>query len=271
MPAIDLARLKTQAARLIDYFDQPDFFVRQLHEMLEFYTNLTLRPAQAAIRASLPSYRTPKPVMRQIESELEAPADQYPLHAVALTNALWKAGYLETRLLACCLLSGIPPASALPLFSLLSQWILQSKDAEIQQALLTDAFRRLRRENAEVFLLLIEEWLNSTDHRIQVWGLRALIPLINEPGFENLPAIFRLVRPAIESASPSTQLDLLSCLRALEGVSLTETLHFLREVSSASQNPQMIRILRRMLPALPLKLQEGLRETLRMPAKGNTG
>lgn len=108
------------------------------------------------------------------------------------------------------------------------------------------------------------------DSKWQIWGLRALIPLINEPGFENLPTIFRLVRPAIESASPSTQLDLLSCLRALEGVSLTETLHFLREVSSASQNPQMIRILRRMLPALPPELQEGLRETLRMPAKGNT-
>ncbi|MDI6769285.1 MAG: DNA alkylation repair protein [Anaerolineales bacterium] len=267
MPAIGLAHLKSQAARLIDNFDQPDLFVRQLHEMLDFYTNLTLRPAQAAVRASLPSYRTPKPVMRQIERELEAPADQYPLDAVALTNALWKAGYLETRLLACHLLGSIPPASALPLFSLLSEWILQSKDAAIQQALLTDAFRLLRRENAEVFLLLIEEWLNSTDHRIQVWGLRALLPLINEPGFENLPAIFRLLRPTLESASPSTQLDLLSCLRALERVSLTETLHFLREVSSTSQNPQMIRILRRMLPSLPLELQEGLRETLRVPAK----
>lgn len=263
MPAIDLGRLKTQAAQLIETFDQPERFVRQLHEMLEFYTNRTIRPAQAARRASLPSHRTPKPVLRQIASELESPADQYPLHATALTSALWKASYLETRLLACHLMGYIPPASAMPLFSLLPEWVHQSKDPEIQGALLTDALRRLRRENPEAFLLLIEDWLKSPDHRAQIWGLRALIPLLNEPGFENLPTVFRLLRPTLETARPATQLDLQACLAALGRISVTETLYFLREVIAASKNPEMLRILRRMLPTCSPELQAGLRETLR--------
>ena len=263
MPAIDLGRLKTQAARLIESFDQPEAFVRQLHEMLEFYTNRTIRPAQAATRASLPSYHTPQPVLRQIESELETPADQYPLNAIALASALWKASYLETRLLACHLVGFIPPASAMPLFSLLPEWVQQSKDPEIQAALLTDALKRLRRENSQVLLLLVEDWLKSPDHRAQIWGLRGLIPLLDEPGFENLPTVFRILRPAVETARPSTQLDMQVCLAALERISLTETLHFLREVIEVSNNPEMLRILRRMLPTCSAELQTGLRELLR--------
>jgi len=263
MPAIDLGRLKTHAARLIEYFDQPEEFVRQLHEMLGFYTNRTIRPAQAAVRASLPSYRVPKPVMRQIASEMESPADQFPLHATALASALWNASYLETRLLACHLIGFIPPASAMPLFSLLPEWVQQSKDPEIQAALLTDALKRLRRENSHVLLLLIEDLLKSPDHRAQIWGLRALIPLLDEPGFENLPAVFRILRSAVETARPSTQMDLQACLASLERISLTETLHFLREVIAASKNPEMLRILRRMLPTGSPELQAGLRELLR--------
>ncbi len=263
MPAIDLGRLKTQAARLSDYFDQPDVFVHQLHEMLESYTNRTIRPAQAAVRSSLPSYRVPKPVLRQIESELEALADQFPPQATELVNALWKASYLETQLLACHLMGYIPPASAMPLFSLLPEWTQQSKDLAIQEALLTDALRRLRRENSKVLLILIEDWLKSSDYRAQIWGLRALIPLLNEPGFENLPAVFRILRPAVEAARPGTQLDLQACLAALARVSLTETVYFLREVIATSQDAEMLRILRRMLPTLPPDIQSGLREVLR--------
>jgi hypothetical protein len=263
MPAIDLGRLKTQAAQLTGCFDQPDVFIRHLQEMLEYYTNRTVRPAQAAVRAALPSYRVPRPVMRQIAIELEAPADQNPLQAIALSSALWQAGKLETRLLACHLMGFIPPASAMPLFSLLPEWMEQSKDPPIQAALLTDALRRLRRENIPVLLILIEDWLRTRDDKRQVWGLRALIPLLSEPTFENLPAALRVLRPAVETARPSTQLDLQACLAALARLSLTETLHFLQEVVTKAQNPEMRRILQRMLPTFPPELQNPLRELLR--------
>jgi len=262
MPAIDLSRLKTQAARLSEYFGQPEAFLRGLHELLDYYTNRTMRTAQIAQRLALPTYRTPRPVLRQIEAELAPLADERPLEATALTYALWDAGSLESRLLAARLLGMIPPAAAMPAFGRLPDWLRVSTDRDIRQALLTEALSRVRRENTDIFLTLLEDWLRSPLSGVQVWGLRALIPVL-EADFENLPAIFRILRPAVEAAGPSTQIELQACLAALGRVSLTETVYFLGEIIKSNPNPMMIRTLRRILPGLPTNLQAGLREQLR--------
>ena len=112
MPAINLAQLKTQTALLSEKFNQPEGFVLQLNVLLDFYTNRTIRSTQIARRLSLPTYRTPKPVLRQIQFELAHQAEKQPAQAIALANSLWRAGWLETRLLAAYLLGCIPPAQA---------------------------------------------------------------------------------------------------------------------------------------------------------------
>ena len=263
MPAINLAHLKTQAARLADAFGTPDIFERELHEMLDFYTNRTRRTDQAAKRYSLPIYYTPMPVLRQIELELEPLADARPLEALTLTEVLWQARSLESRLLAAYLLGTIPPANALTLLSHLPDWLRFTTDREIRRALLTDALARVRHENPVALLLLLEAWLKSPNQRLQAWSLEALVPLVEDKHFENLPTVFRLLRPAIEAVSPSTQLELQACLAALERVSLTETTAFLRDLLEASSSPVLLSMLRRMLPAFSPKLQSTLREWLR--------
>ena len=262
MPAINLARLKTQTARLSDHFGQPEIFLHDLQEVLDFYTNRTMRTSQVVRRLSLPTYHTPVPVMRQIERELLPLAEAQPTESVNLVYALWDAGSLETRLLAGRLLGMIPTTQAVPAFSHLPEWLVKSTDIQVRQALLVDAFARVRRDNPDVFFLLLEDWLKSERADLQMWGLQALIPLLQEPGFENLPAVFRILRPAVRNASPTTQLDLQACLTALEQVSLTETLIFLREILNADPTPNFLRILQRILPAFSPKMQTGLRESL---------
>ena len=100
MPAINLARLKIQAVHLSEKFSQPEAFVHALDELLDFYTNRTIRATQIAQRLSLPTYHTPSPVLRQIQGELAPLAEAHPLEAISLINALWKSGSLESRLLA---------------------------------------------------------------------------------------------------------------------------------------------------------------------------
>jgi hypothetical protein len=221
-----------------------------------------MRTSQIAQRLALPTYKTPRPVLRQVEAELAPLADEHPLEAIALIYALWDAGSLETRLLAARLLGMIPPAAAMPAFGRLPDWLRVSTDREVRQALLTEALGRVRRENTEVFLTLLEDWLRSPLSGFQVWGLQALIPVL-VADFENLPAVFRILRPAIEAAGPSTQIELQDCLAALGRVSLAETLYFLGEILRSSPNPMMVRTLRRILPGLPPDLQAGLRELLR--------
>jgi hypothetical protein len=265
MPAIDLARLKTQSAQLADKFNEPEAFIHELNGILDFYTNRTIRATQIARRLSLPTYRTPAPVLRQIQTELRSLAGIRSIEAIALTNALWKAGSLETRLLAAYLLGSIPPAQSFPTMARLPDWLAQSTDKEVRTALLTDAFARLRRENPEAMFILLEDWLKSPRNSLQVWGLRALIPLLTDPHFENLPAVFRIMKPALRSAGPVTQLELHDCLSTLEQVSLIETLAFLREIIKDNPAPLMLRTLSRILPGLSLDLQAGVRELLRKP------
>jgi len=263
MPAINLARLKTEAAWLSEKFSEPEAFVRDLNEMLDFYTNRTIRATQIARRLSLPTYRTPAPVLRQIQAELVPLADTHPTEALALTNALWQAGSLEARLLAAYLLGSIPLAQAIPALTRLPDWLAQSTDKEIRTAMLTDALARLRRENPEALFILLEDWLKSPRNSLQVWGLRALIPMLTDPHFENLPAVFRILKPAVRSAGPTTQLELQACLATLGQVSLTETLAFLRETIGDTPAPLMLRTFHRILAGLPPELQAGLREILR--------
>ncbi len=263
MPAINLARLKTQTARLSEKFSEPEAFVRALNELLDFYTNRTIRSTQIAQRLSVPTYRTPAPVLRQIQAELASLAGTRSIEAIALTNALWKAGTFEARLLAAYLLGSIPPAQAIPALTRLPDWLAQSTDKEIRSALLTDAFARLRRENPEALFILLEDWLKSPRSSMQVWGLRALIPMVTNPQFENLPAVFRILRPAVQSAGPVTQLELQACLATLEQVSPIETLAFLRENIGDNPAPLMLRTFRRILSGLSPELQAGLREMLR--------
>jgi hypothetical protein len=263
MPAINLARLKTQAIRLSEKFHEPDGFIHELNEMLDYYTNRTIRSTQIARRLSLPTYRTPRPVLRQIQAELQPLAGIHSMDAIALTNALWKAGSLEARLLAACLLGSIPLAQAIPSLARLPEWLAQSTDKEVQSALLTDSFSRLRRENPESFFLLLEEWLKSPRNSLQAWGLRALIPMLTDPTFENLPTVFRILRPAITFAGPVTQLDLQACIATLEKVSQTETQAYLRDIIGDHPAQMMLRTLRRILPGLSPELQEYLKEILR--------
>jgi hypothetical protein len=263
MPAINLARLKTQSVRLSEKFSQPDIFVHDLNELLDFYTNRTIRATQIARRLSLPTYHTPAPVLRQIQGELAPLAESHPIEAIALTNALWKAGSLESRLVAASLLGSIPLSQAIPTLALLPKWLAQSTDKQVLTALLTDAFARLRRENSQELFNLLEGWLKSPRSALQVWGLRALIPMLKDPHFENLPAVFRILKPAVMSAGPTTQLELQACLATLEEVSFTETLAFLREITSDNPPPLMLRIFHRILAGLSPELQSSLREMLR--------
>src|SRR5512140_3214531 len=148
MPAIDLSRMKKQAARLADFFFVPDEFIRNLHELLDTYVNYTVRkPRAAAPGANLPTYRTPPVIVRQIEQELGAKA-ALPENSDAtleLADRLWDEEWLEMRILAAFLLGSIPPSEE-RLLARLTAWTQQLFDADLRSELLSTSLRRMRRE-----------------------------------------------------------------------------------------------------------------------------
>jgi hypothetical protein len=263
MPAIDLTRLKKQSGKLVEFFDQPEFFLIHLGEMLEYYTNRTFRASQLILEASLPTYFTPRPVLRQIERDLEKLSDHKPGAAVLLTTALWEASYYEACLLSAFLLGTIPLPSAMTLLTKLPQWLYETRSQDIKTALLTSSLARLRKENPQTLILLIKGWLMSPGPKTQTWGLHAFIPLIQQLGYNDLPQIFEILRPTIETISPSTQMDIQACILTLYSISPIETLHYLSAIFQGNTNPQAFRVFGRLLRGFPPEMQSNLRSILK--------
>jgi hypothetical protein len=262
MPAIDLARLKKQTARLADLFDQPADFLREHREILDHYVNRTLRTQTVAPSSVLPTYRTPSVVLRHIENELGPVAARRPIPALELADALWDEGWLETKLLASFLLGRIPPQEE-RLLARLTAWTQAVRDPSVRAALLTTSLTRLRKETPELFLVLVKEWLHPARQRMWSNGIQALVPLILEEDFDNLPPIFEIIEPIIKAAPAALQFDLQELLTTLYQASPEETTYFLQQILKGTKSPLPAISLRRMLPELPQGLQASLREILR--------
>lgn len=263
MPAIDIARLKTQAAVLVEKFDQPAVFIKELHGILDLYADRTLRRGLVATPLSVvPAYRTPAAVLRQIDMELGPLASAFPEQAMALTDALWKDGYLETRLLAAALLGRIHPSTQL-LSERVTAWVSRSKDEQIRQALVTTSLNRIRQETPSVFLSLMRGWFNPETPKMWVNAIHAVIPLLQDPNYQNLPPIYNLLSPVLKDFPALLQNELAELINALYAASPVETTYFLRQIITASTSPQTPIILRRILPQLPSTLRPTLLELIR--------
>ena len=259
MPAIDLARLRKQANRLADFFFLPEDFLKHLREMLEFYVNYSLRKKEnIAPGSNLPTYRTPFVVMRQIENAIGAIATENPHYALELADLLWDEGYIETRLLAAFLLGRIPPQEE-RLLARLTAWTQQVLDSNVRGALLTTSFSRMRAETPDEFLAVVGEWLHPARQRLWPNGIQALLPMITDPNFENLPPIFELTRPIIEAAPGVLQNDIANLINAFYRVSPSETEYYLHEILENTPNPLTSVTLRRILKTFPPELQASLR------------
>lgn len=264
MPAIQPARLRQQAVLITQHFDNPAAFVRSLHHLFEFYADRARRPGQSGIPGPLLSaYKVHPPVLRQILLELTPLATAKPEQGLALCDALWQEPYLEFRMLSAMLLGKIPVESPQQIITRLEHWIKPDLEDHLIDILFKNSMIHLREENPEAMLRLIHSWMVESEPLKQQVGLRALMPLIKDPEFENLPTIFRLINPLARTAHPSLRQDLLDVIVALARRSPKETAYFLRktlELPSATDTPWLIR---QSLPEFPSDIQTSLRDSVR--------
>ncbi len=248
MPAIDLMRLRQQVTRLAEFFFLPSEFVRHLRELFETYYNPSLRLTQASTPFALPSYRLSPIILRTVEQAVRNLAASYPEYALDLADALWKEEVLEMRQLAAFLLGQVPPREEW-LLPRLTAWVNQVQDEALRLSLLENGLRRLRRESPKAFLSLIAEWLHPERPNLWENGLRALLPFLDEGGFENFPEFFSLLRPVLESAPPLLQNEIIEVLQRLFRRLPQETLFTLQRWLEENPASPLRRSLRQILPA----------------------
>src|SRR5258706_7497641 len=99
IPAIDIARLKIQAAVLVEKFDQPAVFLKGLHEILDHYADRTMRIGVVASPVSvLPAYRAPQAGFRPKENGMAPPGRGLPPQGLAPTGGPLEGGHLRNPL-----------------------------------------------------------------------------------------------------------------------------------------------------------------------------
>lgn len=264
MPAIQVARLKIQCAQLAERFSEPPVFTHDLHELLDFYADRTYRPGQAGKPPPLiKSYNVPPPVMRQLLKELIPLANADSKAALTLCDRLWLEPYLEFRLLAASLLGQVSPHPSEDILDRVCNWSGPKTEDRLLQALITTGLARVRRETPDQYLGQLEAWLFSGDILSQQLGLRALLPLVEDEDFENLPVIFQMLTLLVRSAPAALRPDLLEVLRNLAHRSPQEVAFFMRQNLAVPEAPDTPWLIRQILPAFSLEMQAGLRRALR--------
>ncbi|HSV86725.1 MAG TPA: DNA alkylation repair protein [Levilinea sp.] len=265
VPAVSLTRLKAQISTLAWKFTSPEDFRRALRDLFDLYAGRAYRPGDVVLseRRAL-AYRTPALILRQLELELARHVRENPNAALSAADALWKDDYLEPRQLAAFLLGQAPVDPPQPVLARLQAWCQPKEDRQALDALFDRGAERLRREQAQVWLGLIQDWLNYQRAAFDSLALQALLPTITDRQFENIPPIYQMIRPLLTTPIAAVQSILLDVLEALARRSATETAYFLRQVVTLDPHPAIQRIVRRALPAFPENVQHGLREAIKM-------
>ncbi len=268
MPAVELSHLREQIARVVSQFDQAGEFRRSLTTLLELYTNHAYRAGQEVpSRPLLPSYHLPPLVIRQLEIELIAATHRDPASALSITDLLWQSDYLEQRALAALMLGQVHLSQAEGVLERLQRWAVPEANREALELILTRGTVRLRREGPDALIDLVREWFSAPRVATQSIGLRALLPLIHDENFHNLPPIFDLLSPLLRKPAPALFNDLQEALQALAERSPSETAFFIRQVAGGGANPDLSRLCRRVLPLFPPNQQDSLRAALRPRAE----
>ena len=275
MPAAELTRLRTQINSLIVQFGNPEGFHHSISSLLDLYANRAYRPGQAIKPQPLiPSYRVPPLVIQQLEQELSKTCQEQPQQALDIVEVLWHDQNLEPRMLATSLLGAIPlslsgvenqddPAIyGEMIIQKLRAWAQPSENFRMLDALFRKGTTRLRKTAPTLLLNLLDEWLNSSHTDIQALGIRALVPLIEDPAFENLPPVFRLLSPLVQSAPAPLYTDLQAVLETLAKRTPTETAFFLRQTLSMATGQGTARLIRHCLPRFNPAQQASLRSAM---------
>jgi hypothetical protein len=224
--------------------------------------NYTRRKTKAAgPGVKLPSHRTPAAVLKQIELAIgpSAAVGENSGAALALADRLWEEGSLESRLLAAFMIGHVPPNQE-QFSRRLSSWISQSRDGDLRNKLLDQGLARLRREARSAFLQMLQAWL--TPEQTYSWGdaIRAATAALQDPSFTDVPPLLQALEPALRASPPRLQLEVEELIKALYGVSPSETTYYVRRIVADSSDPSTAAHFRRMAPSLPPELRTTIRE-----------
>ncbi|OGO14526.1 MAG: hypothetical protein A2Y93_00890 [Chloroflexi bacterium RBG_13_68_17] len=249
MPAIDPARLRRQVEDLGAQGREAALLRARTLELLDFYRDRTRRPSAAA-RAADPNRRTlgvPRPVLRAVARGLDELLGPDADARLALAGELWEAGLAESQYLACCVAGALPVEQAV-------NWAAGRAKLSDSRAALKDLAEQglsdLRAQHPQHLLEAVERWMRSGDPRLRALAYFAAASQVDDEGFRDLPAVFRLVESTLQDAGGFPQPALQQLIEAMARRSPPEAARLLIDELGRAI-PGIDDMVRLTLPAFP--------------------
>ena len=227
MTAIDPQRLAREIDALGVELENPKALRSRVVALLDIYADRTRRTGAGANPARAPwSFDVPPPVMRSLKRYLSQQLIEKPELAREIADELWLAGYRETQMLAAELLS-VHTAEQV------AGWVEaragESVDSTTLASLAGNSLSAWRQADPQGFLEKISLWLRGENSRIKTLALHALTAAVQEPVFEDLPTIYRLLQSFETPLRGELKRAMFELVAALAKRSPAETTHFLLE------------------------------------------
>lgn len=179
-----------QLERIFSHYEQPEIFLKDTLDLLEFYADRTRRPGAATgVDDVVRAFHVPGPVLHSLLRGVERFAQGTWEQNEEVVQALWQAGYRETMLMA-------TTAMRVQTEEIVVQWVeayaLECEDRVVLEHLAKFGLEGWRRYSEGPFLDTVSRWLGSKPH-LQTLALYALQAAVGDPAFSRLPELFPLL------------------------------------------------------------------------------
>ena len=263
MTAINPAKLKIQCAGLSEYYAEPARFVAGLHDLLTFYAARIRQTSLSRTPLSLQAYQVPAPVLRALKIELEEYLNNDPNQGLKLVEVLWQEEWVEFRQLSIILFGNLPTTKPAPLLDHIQSWINSCTAEDIRRLIMTQGLGRLRKEKPKQVLNFFKELIKSGKKSSTQAALFGLLPVVENPGFDNLPVIYSLLAEILLVKETGLVKEIATLLSSLQDRSEQETTYFLVRQLNTAAKPRIFRVVRQVIPKFKVENQAVLKDALR--------
>jgi hypothetical protein len=263
MPPIDLARLRVRTSALTERFADPAATATTVRQLLDDYSDRTHRPSPRVASRSLGySFKVSLPVLRAVMAALRGPAQANPPAALAAADRLWQNGSREERRIAAELLGQVAPQQPAKALALIEAWMLRIESSETADALAEHGLAPLMRSEPARYLAEARRWVSFPHKWVRRFALAALMPLVKDKQWDNVPGALAVVRLAMADPDGDVRREAVAVLTGLAPKSPVEIGQFLRE-QAARTNSHTGAIVRAAMAALDPEEQSAIVRALR--------
>ena len=261
MPAINLARLRKQAVELAQYFFEPKRFDFHFTELLDFYSNRTIKPGkQTSNNTYFKAYKVQDPVLRTIMDEIRPLVIQSPDAALSLANLLWGEMVLEKRIFATRMLELQPKENAQSTLNLLGDWAINCREDQLLEEIASHPLLTIHYENWVLLIEHLNKWMLSENDMLIRLSLISLNIILTEHNITDLPSIFKLLTPLISEPTFSQRSLLNPIFKSLVRQSPGEIVFLIRQIYNSQEvkNKGFLWLLKQNLEYFPETYRESL-------------